>query len=194
MAYRRETKKARKDRLEAAGKWTDFKNTRDELVQRYLDQGMDEKEATKQGGKEADSLFDNYGTKAEIEEVQQEQVRRRNSAPQPKAIDMLVKAGIAKQSEGPGIISPEVEIRWVHQNLMVSWDEIDPQSVPTGGAVALLEQAKGDFRWFFEKFYSKLMVSRTVDETNGEGDGEDPAEVESMIGDLLTPAQMQAVQ
>lgn len=195
MGYKKETRSERKARLTKAGKWEDFKECKEELLQRYLNQGIPNKEARKTADAEADGFFNRFGPREEIAEVKQEKDRRRHSTKQPEAIAKVVQAGIDAQAKSPFSFSPENEIHWVHQNLMVPWDKINLESVPSGGAVALLEEAKGDFRWFYEKFYSKLIVSRTKDEgIDGEEGGTDESEVPGMIEELLTTAQLEAAE
>ncbi len=194
MGYKKETKTARKLRLQEAGKWREFVDAKKEARALFLQQGMTDREAAKEADKHVDSLYTPYGTTAEVKNITEEQQRRRSTKPQPKEIARVVDAGIANQNNAPASFSVEREIRWVHHNLMVPYPKIEANSVPSGGAVALLDQAKGDYKWFYEKFYSKLIVNRTKDEAEDETDDVDPAEVESMIDDLLTPTQMEAVQ
>lgn len=63
--------------------------------------------------------------------------------------------------------SVQEDTEWVYQNLVIPWGEIDPGTVPSPGAVALLGQAKKDQRWFLEKYHAKLLPSKSKVESEG---------------------------
>ncbi len=88
----------------------------------------------------------------------------------------LLKAGLVKPDRG-GI---QEDVEWVYQNLNVSWHQIPVESVPSPGAVALLEQAKGNKMWFLEKYHARLLPTRAKIDA-GDWSESDDGQVAEMV-------------
>ena len=71
-----------------------------------------------------------------------------------------------------------LEAEWVHGHMLADADEIDVESIPSRGAIALLKEARRLTGVFYERIWSKLLPSRAQIEKSErlEDDGRDVIE------------------
>ena len=67
--------------------------------------------------------------------------------------------------------SDVVKLEWVENHLLYGPDEIAAESVPSPGALALLQEAKKDRRWFFGTILAKAKAAGTNPADAWEDDG-----------------------
>lgn len=72
----------------------------------------------------------------------------------------LLGVALSKLERGEAVGTIQQDTEWTYQNLNVAWNKIDYATVPSPGAVALLEQAKGDKKWFLEKYHARLLPTK----------------------------------
>ena len=77
--------------------------------------------------------------------------------PEAECQARLLNVALTKSDRG-GI---QDDTEWTYQNLNVPWIKIPVDSVPSPGAVALLEQAKADKKWFLEKYHARLLPTKS---------------------------------
>ena len=75
----------------------------------------------------------------------------------------LLESALSKSDRG-GI---QDDVEWVYQNLAVEWDEIEVDTVPSPGAVALLGEAKANRPWFFQTYHAKTLPTKAKIESDG---------------------------
>jgi len=56
------------------------------------------------------------------------------------------------------------EAKWAKDHLLVPWERIDPETVPSPGAVSLLEHGKQDRKHFMQSIYAPLLKHSTEQE------------------------------
>lgn len=99
----------------------------------------------------------------------------------------LMKAALAEPDKG-GV---QQDTEWVYQNLNVPYNKIPSESVPSPGALGLLEQAKLDKRWFLQTYHAKLLPLKSKYESDGwfESDEDDIENMVSEVKEELARAQ-----
>lgn len=78
----------------------------------------------------------------------------------------------------------EADVEWVYQNLATPFVDIDVKTIPSCGAVGLLEYAKNDRPGFLEKFKVKTLSARVrFDQAGGFASGDEEGDM--TIGEAL---------
>lgn len=101
----------------------------------------------------------------------------RDEVAEDQAYKALVKAGMDKDRGGLEGSDAKKDIDWVYRHMEVPVTVIDVKTVPSAGAVTLFRQAVGNKIWFLEKFWVRLIPTKSVVETTS-GEDEEPESVD----------------
>lgn len=87
---------------------------------------------------------------------------------------------VAQQLSEPSGVQADVE--WVYANRKIPWDQIDPATVPSVGAIGLLEAAISDPTWFYSTYHAKLLPTKAQIDRQGWFDDDTGKQAEMIQG------------
>ena len=116
--------------------------------------------------------------------AQREQAANPDAGPRAR----LLRAALVKSDRG----SIQDDTEWVYQNLDVPWDKIVVDSVPSPGAVALLNEAKANKPWFFQTYHAKTLPTKAKIESDGWLEADD-GQIEEMAARVIDEMAEEAV-
>lgn len=153
------------------------------LVRRMSDKPMMSKDATSIAG-HIWRTVQQTGADPETYDVETD-IRRRLEAKQH--IDPYKRLAQAAQGR---TVSRWANLEWVHQNLLIDPGEIDPDTVPSAGAPAMLQWAKEEPKEFWRQFNTRLDVQEEKDD-EGLILAEDSLSVDELLVQFMKLAEEQ---
>jgi len=195
MAYQRKDIVEFQERLKADGRWFLADRQRREEMARLAKENPDWNQF-KRRGLSWEWIMDRYGRAPAVtitgRPARPRPQPRPKAPPRPKlaASDLeedgepleeldssLLDAALATDPKSGGVVE---DTEWVYRYLVIPWDRIDPDSVPSSGAVGLMKLAKQDPRWFLQTYHAKLLLKATRGESEGWAEADD-GQIEAMV-------------
>jgi len=96
---------------------------------------------------------------------------------------------VRQSSWEPAEATVRDDVNWVYANMLVSWDVLEVMSLPSLGAIGLLETAKDDPAWFYQNYHVKLLPTKSQLE-KGDSLTDDESRIDELIKMVLTAEEM----